>query len=135
LTNLPLEKVYLQVVMMTLIFSIVVVYPVMLYPAFKIFEFHFFKKIFQQNIFRTVVALSTIGIGIGSIGNFDSLLAIVGSVLCTPLAVIFPALFHWILFKETQSVKRSFLDIIVFMLGCSISVIVFTFTITTGFKH
>jgi len=128
--------VYLQIVMMLLIFSIIVVYPVMLYPAFMIFDLHFFKGNYQtlkQNMFRTFVVLCTIVIGIASIGNFDSLLALVGSVLCTPLAVIFPSIFHFIIFKDSQSKLRSSIDLFFFFLGCSISIVVFTLTIVSLF--
>ena len=119
--------------MMLLIFSIIVVYPVMLYPAFIIFDFHFFSngnnKIFKQNLFRTFAVVGTILIGIASIGKFDTLLALVGSVLCTPLAVIFPSMFHFLIFRKIQSNFRNMIDLLMFGVGCSISLVVFTFTV------
>ena len=110
----------------------------MLYPAFMIFDLHFFNtgenKNLKQNGFRTFVVLGTIALGIASIGNFDNMLALFGSVLCTPLGLILPPIFHYQTFKSSQSGSRSIFDLLFFLIGCSISVVVFTFTIAGFFS-
>ena len=79
----------------------------MLNPAFNIFESHFIRcetySTLYQNIFRTLIVILTVVIGILSIGRFDDMLSLVGCAVCTPIALIFPSLFHFQIFKNIQS--------------------------------
>ncbi len=133
LTVLPFEKIYIQVVMVLLIFSILVVYPVQLNPAYRIFDQYFIKcvnhKTFYENLMRTTILLITVIIGIASIDKFANLMALAGCAVCTPVALIFPTLFHYKLFKEKQSTLRSILDISISLagIGLSLTILVFTF--------
>jgi proton-coupled amino acid transporter len=142
LNNLPLDKIYIQVILILLMFSVLTVYPVTLYPAFVILKNIFFKKndnnisktdcittTIYENFLRTFIVIITITIGVYSIGRFDTLLALCGCAICTPVALILPSIFHFLLFKNNQSSFRNFLDITVAILGCSLSLSVLIFTI------
>jgi amino acid permease len=133
LQNLPIEKVFIQIVLLLLIFSIIVVYPVVLNPAFKILEFHFIKcqqnTILWQNILRTSLVFITVLVGVLSIGKFDNLLSIVGCAVCTPIALILPSLFHYKLFRYKQGWFRTFLDIFITIIGVLTSLIILVFTL------
>jgi len=132
LTILPFNKIYIQVVMILLLFSIVVVYPVQLNPAFRIFEANLLKckegKVTYTNILRTIIVIITIAIGIASIGGFANLMALAGCAVCTPIALILPSLFHYKLFREKQSVCRSIIDLAVTFIGIALSLTILVFT-------
>jgi proton-coupled amino acid transporter len=143
LNNLPLHKGYIQLILIFLIFSILVVYPVTLFPAFRIIENLIFKdiKMIQdtsmfscnktsniQNLIRTGIVSITIVIGVLSINKFDQLLALAGSGIMTPIALILPSLFHYSLYKHKQPKFRSILDLTVAVTGIIFSLVVLVFT-------
>jgi len=73
-------------------------YSVMLLPVFQILEtgIHCLKDadgVWRRRCFRTGIAISTGLIG-AVIPNFGLFLALLGSVACSLLAFVFPALFH-----------------------------------------
>lgn len=116
--------------------SILVVYPNTLYPSFKILEFHFFNKMLPgflktslENILRAVIVLSTVVIGVLSINRFDTILALAGCAIMTPIALIFPTLFHYSLFKKSQSAFASIFDLFITFVGVSLSLTILIFTI------
>lgn len=203
LNNLPLDKLYIQIVLLLLIFSILIVYPVTLFPSFKVFESLWCKKkiavvsnagandkinrknsaevsenanrfskvpvvnnknsdsslekatapenyvpegglsqyrtkmihsndwktIMLENCLRAGIVCFTIIVGILSINRFDTLLALVGCGICTPIALIFPSTFHFLLYKHKQSKLRNCFDLLICFLGCSLSLVVLIFTI------
>lgn len=113
-----------------------IVYPVTLYPGFlilnrtimgnsknKSLKYHF------DTFLRIIVVIITVLIGIYSIGRFDTLLAIVGSAACCPISLIFPTLFHYMIFKNEQNFIRSFFDLFIFLLGIILSLAVLFFTL------
>lgn len=118
--------------MVLMVFSIIVVYPVQLNPAFKIFEQNIIKcvnyKTTFENILRTTVLLLTVIIGIASIDKFANLMALAGCAVCTPIALIFPTIFHYKIFKGKQSCFRSFCDISITVLGIGLSLTILVFT-------
>lgn len=119
--------------MVLLIFSILVVYPVQLNPAFRILEHYFIKceknKLTYENMLRTTILLITVVIGIASIDKFANMMALAGCAVCTPVALIFPTLFHYRLFKEKQSKIRSFFDVSIFVIGIGLSLTILVFTL------
>jgi proton-coupled amino acid transporter len=148
LNNLPLDKLYIQLILCLLIFSIIIVYPVQLYPAFKIFEnILFFKgekdknkgdgtSAFEcskvsnlQNLLRIGIVVLTVVVGVLSIGRFDTLLSLAGCAVCTPIALIFPSYFHYSLFKNKQSKFRNITDLSMMVLGITMSLTVLVFTL------
>lgn len=140
LTNLPTDKIYVQVMLCFLVFSIIIVYPVSLYPAYLIIENILFKKLkenekkpmgrlVKENIMRTFIVSCGIFIGIISIDKFDVMLSLAGSAIMTPIAFILPTFFHYKLFKDKQSCFRSCVDLGISISGFLIAVIVFVFTL------
>jgi proton-coupled amino acid transporter len=109
---------------------------VALYPSFLILNRTFIKKssnnIIKYNfdtIIRIFIVIISIFIGIFSIGRFDTLLALVGGVVLCPISLIFPTLFHFLIFKKDQSIIRSFFDLFIFSFGIILSLTVLVFTI------
>jgi solute carrier family 36 (proton-coupled amino acid transporter) len=166
LNNLPLDKVYIQIVLMMLMFSILIIYPVVLFPAFIILESIFFKNNKQEklrrlsnfnqqvqekapspqgdntntngnrsssemseNILRIIIVICTIIVGVVSINRFDTLLALAGCGVCTPVALIFPSIFHYLLYKDKQSKMRNFFDLFIAGVGVSLSLTILFFTL------
>ena len=162
LGNLPLNKLYIQIVLIMMIFSVIIVYPVVLYPAFQILAKIFcapaepikavkesdnlgktdeningvssqpktnLKVLIMENSMRIVIVSGTIVIGVLSINKFDTLMSLVGCGVCTPIAFIFPSIFHYILLKDKQSRTRNIIDILAAILGMTISIVVLVFTL------
>ena len=58
-----------------------------------------------QNLSRTLVILSSIGLGLALAEKLDKFLGIMGSLLCAPLALTFPALLHLKKIAKTRTEK------------------------------
>ena len=163
LNNLPLNKFYIQIILVMMVFSVIIVYPVVLYPSFLIFSkfccgsgdhlaaskdsTHLsnnniegenktqsnqrigWKQYLLENMLRIFIVSLTIIIGIASIDRFDTYISLFGCGICTPIAFIFPSIFHYLLYKDKQSKLRNFFDIFATILGIAISVVVLIFTL------
>lgn len=110
-----------------------VVYPVILNPSFAILETNFItcktKTTLYENILRTIIVIVTIVGGILSIGDFQKFMALAGSIICTPVSIMFPPLFHFKLYKGIQPAWRSFLDIAVLITGVVVALLILIFTL------
>lgn len=138
LNNLPLDRLYIQIVIGLLVFSIIIVYPVQLFPAFRIIENLIFPKVenenktrlrlLGENLMRTIIVIFNIVVGILSINRFDTILSFVGCGIIIPIAFILPSYLHFVLFKNTQSLFRSVCDLGVTILGLimSLSILIFS---------
>lgn len=82
-----------------------------------------------ENLLRIFIVLVTIAVGILSINRFDTMISLVGCGICTPIAFIFPSIFHYKLYKDKQSRFRNILDIVATILGVTISIVVLIFTL------
>jgi hypothetical protein len=121
------------VIILLFIFSLIIVYPVTLFPAFQILEgklllCDIMKDIWQKYI-RSVIVIVTIIVGILSIGSFANMLALVGSGICTPIGLVLPSLFHFLIFKSKQSYLRSIIDLTVSLIGVILIIVIALFTI------
>jgi amino acid permease len=111
-----------------------VVYPVVLNPAFTIIESGAWgeinnrKKLIKSRILRTLIVAFTVIVGILSIGKFATMLSLVGCAVCTPIALIFPTIFHWKLYKDTQPKWRNILDLSITVFGTTMALTVLVFT-------
>ena len=112
------------------------VYPNTLYPAYKILEFHIFSKMKNQrlqyileNLLRAFIVVATVVLGVLSINRFDFVLALIGCAIMTPLALIFPTMFHYFLMKNQQSKLRSVVDLTISIIGIILAIAVLVFTI------
>ena len=162
LSNLPVNKLYIQIVLIMMIFSVIIVYPVVLYPSFQILTRIFctsgdpilsskeikdphntnensnqvapqqrmsLKRLIMENSMRIIIVCGTIAVGVLSINKFDTMISLVGCGICTPIAFIFPSIFHYLLFKDKQSKTRNIMDILATCLGITISIVVLIFTL------
>ena len=133
LNNLDITQIYIQIILVLFLFSVIIVYPITLYPGFKIFENNIIKckskTLSYQNILRIVIVAVTIVVGVTSINKFDTLMALCGCVVCTPLAMIIPPIFHYKLLNKKQSRIRNIIDILVCIIGTVIALSVFVMTL------
>lgn len=97
-------------------------YPFMMFPAIRIIErgcAGFFYRVgdgdlWKSNIFRTVIVAVTLAISYTGSSQLDNLVSLVGCFACTPLAFIFPAMFHYKLVGGTAFTRYSNLAIAAF---------------------
>jgi len=118
--NLPdgiISYVVLGLFCINLFFS----YPLQLYPVNVIVDNIFFsdwektpKRQFSKNTTRSItVGLSVVAtILLGD--KLDKFLSILGAIACTPIAFLFPALFHYKVSAKTQKQKTIDMVILIF---------------------
>lgn len=106
-------------------------YPLMLFPVNRILEKgagewlrlrtgSHTAQTWKRNAFRCgVVALTLLVAWVGS-SELDNLVALVGAFACTPLAFIFPALFHLRLVEQSTFSKA--VNIVIIIFGCGVMI-------------
>lgn len=106
-------------VKLCLCFSLFFSYPLMLHPLSCIFD----DKVAQcmppliAKFVLRLLLVSTTGLVIVLLPNFADLLEILGSICCTILAFIIPALAHLKLFRGEMSKKEVVCDLILVLVG------------------
>lgn len=116
----PQSSPVMWVVKILFCFNLIITYPLMMYPANVAIESYIFsswKKGRQRtcfkNISRAVIVTGTIVLSLTVYNQITDLLAIVGSLSCTPIAFILPALFHYKACAETRCQKAFDLSLVV----------------------
>ena len=114
---LPSDSV--TVIIMKFLFSLNLVcsFPIVIYPTNVALEEWFckcFKKdakklYWMQNFSRMCVAISVTLFAVFLADKLDKFLGLIGSLLCAPLALFFPALAHYKLLAKTKCDK--FIDL------------------------
>ena len=71
-----------------------------LYPAAKIIESLWFhdrrsNNKWKKNGIRCGMVATCMAVSLAGYSSVDNLVAIIGAVGCVPLAIVYPALFHW----------------------------------------
>jgi len=89
-----------EVVQLTWCVAVFLTFPLQLFPAAKILERFWFPdrhsgNKWAKNAIRTGMVITCMAISIGGYSSVDNLVAIIGALGCIPLAIIFPAIFHW----------------------------------------
>ncbi|CAI2366461.1 unnamed protein product [Moneuplotes crassus] len=129
LSNAPLVtkvlregNLVVEVVMILFIINVVLSYPLIIYPCNIIIESYSVDKMapsktrtFLRNLSRALVVVVTFSIGISLEDTLDRLLSVEGSLTCTPVAFIMPAVFHLQLVAESRLAKA--LDYFIIGLG------------------
>ena len=114
-----------------------ITFPLTVYPANIIIESYLFKdtvpsrkRSMLKNLSRTVVSL----IGVGTcllVGNgVDKFISLSGTVACTPISFMLPALFHLKLVPSLTPQQR-YIDYAVIGLSIAIQIFCTAFTIAT----
>jgi proton-coupled amino acid transporter len=97
-------------------------YPLMLFPAVKVLE----KPVtpwllrddgstkWRKNAYRSAIVAATLGVALVGSEQLNNFVSLVGCFCCTPLAFIYPCLFHLRLVKGTPWTRASNVAIIVF---------------------
>ena len=99
----------------------------MLYPAIMIGDNYLFtgwvkspKRQWGKNVSRMVMVGFVVILTVILEDKLDKFLAILGSLTCTPIAFMFPALFHFKCCAETP--KQKCIDMIIFAFGSTVMV-------------
>ena len=72
----------------------------------------------SKNLSRTLLVAFSIGFTIALGDNLDDFLSLLGAVSCTPVAFIFPAVFHLKAVASTKLAKT--LDVVIIFIGICI---------------
>ena len=94
-------------------FNLFFTYPLVIYPANMVLESYIFVSMknkstlrtWLKNIYRGIMVAFTITVAIFFDKTLDKFLALLGSVACTPIAFMLPALFHLKLVAKTFTEK------------------------------
>ena len=108
--------------------ALLLTYPLMLFPAVRITEQAAtgtlglksgseLARTWKRNSFRTLFVATTITVAWASSTQLNNLVSLVGAFSCTPLAFIFPALFHLRLVGGSWPTRASNVVIIVLGIG------------------
>ena len=106
---LPADSVTVIIIKFLFSLNLVCSFPIMIYPANAAIEGWFCsclndspKKLYaMQNFSRVLVAAAATFCAIVLASKLDKFLGLVGSMLCAPLALTFPALAHYKLLAKT----------------------------------
>lgn len=130
---LPEDSLIVQISLSSYIFSSLVSYPMILHPANMVIESYLYKNMkssvyrkYLKNLNRTLLVGFTIVLSLTLEDTLDKLMSVVGSVTCTPVSFILPALFHLNLIAESKCEK--FLDYLIIVLGSFIMVFLTGYT-------
>jgi proton-coupled amino acid transporter len=122
---LPTGAYPIEIVMLLFIVNLFITYPLVIHPANMVVESYLYKNMRQssirkwsKNFTRTILVGFTIIVGLWLEDSLDRLMSLVGSLACTPVAFIMPAIFHLTLVAESTIVKvfDSFILLIGFVL-------------------
>lgn len=102
--------------------ALVFSYPLMLFPAVKILERGVASYLWnaasdekwKRNMFRTAIVAATLLVSYLGSSQLTNLVSLVGCFCCTPLAFIFPALFHYRLVGGSLCMRLSNIVIAIF---------------------
>jgi proton-coupled amino acid transporter len=109
---------------LALVFS----YPLMLFPAIRVLEKAVTPRFlvddgttkWRKNAFRGLIVAATLGVALGGSEQLNNFVSLVGCFCCTPLAFIYPCLFHLRLVKGTPWTRAT--NIAVIIMGLAIFV-------------
>ncbi|CAI2363408.1 unnamed protein product [Moneuplotes crassus] len=135
ITKLLTHKgIVVEIVMLMFIMSFIFSYPLVIYPSHLIIESYIIDKktssssqVWIRNLSRALVVFATLFIGIYFEDTLDRLLSIIGTLTCTPVAFIMPAVFHLQLVADTRFTKA--IDYSIILLGMTLLIGLTSYTI------
>ncbi|CAI2363909.1 unnamed protein product [Moneuplotes crassus] len=126
--------VVVEIVMVLFIINLIFSYPLVIYPSNVVIESYSIDKMtpsisrtWLRNLSRALVVFITFFIGIYFEDSLDRLLSVVGSLTCTPVAFIMPAVLHLNLVAKTRLAKT--IDYSIICLGIALLVGITSHTI------
>jgi proton-coupled amino acid transporter len=103
----------------------------MLFPAIQIIETALARRgwlgddadgyVARRNAVRAAVVATTLGVSLGGAGQLDNFVSLIGCFCCTPLAFIYPCLFHLRLNPGASSLSKA-ADAVIVALGVGVFV-------------
>lgn len=97
---LPGGEVAVQAVQVAWVIAVLLTFPLQMLPAARIIEGGFAADIrsgrkVAKNVLRSSLLLCCMVVSIFGYSSVDNMVAIVGAVACVPLAMVYPAFFHF----------------------------------------
>lgn len=118
---LPASNKFCWTIKILFCFNLIVSYTLVIYPANMVMDGWLYsgwpksrKRQMFKNITRALLILFTIMTALFVYNQLPEFLSIVGSLTCTPIAFILPALFHYKACATTTFQKRLDMVIVVF---------------------
>ncbi|RUS34947.1 transmembrane amino acid transporter protein-domain-containing protein [Jimgerdemannia flammicorona] len=136
LSNLPPESL-VSAIRCLYAFAIILSGPLTLFPATRIVEQavfghrtgkHDWRVKWQKNLLRIAVVAACMVVAYLGASDLDKFISLIGSVCCTPLSFIFPALFHLKAVARTRVERIADVALCVF----GVIVMIFTMSVTAG---
>lgn len=131
---MPQGSIPFEIVMVMFTINIFISYPLVIHPTNMVLESYIFKGMEQspmrkwlKNINRTVVAALTVWLGLYLEDTLDRLMSVIGSLACTPVAFILPALLHLKLAATTTLEKL--IDYVIVVVGIFLMVFITGYTL------
>jgi len=107
--------------------NLIISYPLVIYPANMVIESYLYegwpksrKRQTCKNINRAILVAFTCVLALVVYDKLDKFLSIVGSLTCTPIAFILPALFHYKACAATKCQKITDLSLVIGSTGIMI---------------
>lgn len=104
--------------------SLFFTYPMMMFPVTHLLDktMGIHALPYKGNVLRMVLVVVT-GMVVWVVPNFAILMSLIGSLCCTLLAFILPAMFHMQIFKHRLTKRQYYFDVMLIVLGILGSVI------------
>jgi solute carrier family 36 (proton-coupled amino acid transporter) len=119
---LPSGQLPIEMVLLLFMASLFIGFPLVIHPTNMVVESYIYKNMKQsivrkwsKNITRTIIVAMTIVVGLALEESLDRLMSVVGSLACTPVAFILPAIFHLKLVAKSTLMK--IFDTIILIIG------------------
>lgn len=123
--QLPPESPVVWTIKLLFSFNLIFSYPLVIFPANMVIESYLFagwpkskRRQWMKNLSRTLIVTLTVVIAMLVWDKLDKFLSITGSLFCTPIAFILPALFHFKACADTP--RQRAIDMSIVVLGCTI---------------
>ncbi len=124
---LPADSVYCWIIKILFASQLIISYTLVIYPANMIVESYLYKdwpkskkRQCFKNLTRALLICFTIVTALVIYNKLESFLSIVGSLTCTPIAFILPAMFHYKVCADTP--KQKYFDMFLIVLSTFIMV-------------
>lgn len=131
---MPEGSVPIEIVFVLYFINIFISFPLVVHPTNIVLESYVFKNMKQspvrkwlKNGCRTLVVALTIMVGLYLEESLDRFMSIIGSLACTPVAFMLPALLHYQLAANTKLEKTIDMTIIIVSVFLMIFITGYTF--------
>ena len=113
ISNLPADSPLTKTTQWAYLFVAVITVPMCTFPAIRIWERWLFDKQrrsgrkWTKNLLRTLACVFCLLVGVYGGKQLDHLVALIGGLFSTPLALVFPPLLHWQAGVDRRACRRA----------------------------